>query len=627
MTEQTPYPPIADYALLSDCHSAALVSRSGSIDWACLRRFDANSVFGRLLDWERGGCFSIEPTAPASSSRRYLRDSLVLETRWDTADGAVRVIDAFSMHEGGEHDAHHHLLRVVEGLEGSVEVAVRIEPRFDFGELRPMLRYHEDTGAYSAVGGNTALVISSDRPLDLDLDEVQLATRVVVAEGERLRFSIESQLPEELDPQPHSDEEVDRRLRKTVDWWRDWSSGTVTPNGYGEEVRRSAVVLKGLTCGETGAVVAAPTTSLPEEIGGERNYDYRYAWIRDAALVVAALDVVGQTTAARQFRDYILRSVGGSPEDLSIMYGLDGSRHLPEHELDLAGYRGSAPVRIGNGAFDQVQHDVLGYLLDVAYLWHTTHEPLAEHEWRFLRGVADRAADVWREPDQGLWEVRGDPRHFVHSKVMLWTALDRASRIVEEDGFDGDVDRWRATAAEITEVIDKEGVRDGAFVQAFDTTEVDAALLELPRTGFVAAGDERMVRTVERIRDELAPGPRGFVHRYRTEHVDDGMSGGEGAFLMCSFWLVDALAMQGEVDEAEEIFRELVATGSDLGLYAEQYDTEEKEFLGNFPQAFSHMALINSAHHLACAREQGKACRMDPWSTADRLRERPRLDG
>jgi GH15 family glucan-1,4-alpha-glucosidase len=621
MTAHPAYPPIADYAFLSDCNSAALVSSRGSIDWACLRRFDANSVFGRILDWERGGYFDVAPVGEADVSRRYLGDSLVLETRFTTPEGQVRLCDAFSLHRGDE-EPDNQLLRVLEGVEGTVEVQVCIEPRFDFGELRPMIRDHGDHGTFSVVGGDGALVVTSDRPLDLDEQQVRLTARLRVGAGERIRFSLESQLPHRLDVRAHPPEEIDRRLAATVRWWEEWSSDTVAGGPYAEQVRRSAAVLHGLTCGPTGALVAAATTSLPEEIGGERNWDYRYTWIRDSTLVVAALDVAGQPAAARRFRDFLLRSAGGDPRDLRIMYGLDGSRYLPEHELALSGYRSSAPVRIGNEAFFQTQHDMYGQILDVAHLWHTTHEPIDDDEWRYLRAVADRATEVWQEPDEGIWEVRCGHRHFVHSKALLWVAMDRAVRFVEEEGYEGDADRWRQVGDAIREDVEARGVKDGSFVQAYDTDEVDAALLELPMVGFVSPGDERMLRTVDRILEDLTVPPQGFVKRYRADKVDDGLSGGEGTFLMCSFWLVDVLAMQGRMDEAVERFERLLEVANDVGLYSEQHDAESGELLGNFPQAFTHMALINSAHHLACAQGHGGKCRENPWTTADRVRDR-----
>jgi GH15 family glucan-1,4-alpha-glucosidase len=615
------YPPIADYGFLSDCNSAALVSRAGSIDWACLRRFDANSVFGRILDWERGGYFDITPVADVDVSRDYLGDSLVLETRFTGEDGEVRLVDGFAM-DGDEDDPYNQLVRVVEGVSGELELDVCIEPRFDFGELRPLIRWHGDAGAWSVAGGDGALVISSDAPLEHDRDGYRLRARVTVSAGDRVRFSLASQLPHHLDVQAVPAEEIDRRLDTTVQWWERWSADTKAGGPYAEQVRRSATVLQGLTCGPTGALVAAPTTSLPEEVGGERNYDYRFTWIRDSTLVVAALDVAGQSSAARRFRDFLLRAAGGDPADLRIMYGLDGARYLPEHELALEGYRGSAPVRIGNKAFFQTQHDMYGQIFDVAHLWHTTHEPIEPHEWDFLRLVADRAAQVWEEPDQGIWEVRCGPRHFVHSKALLWVAMDRAVRFVEDEGYDGDADRWRAVGDRIREDVEANGVRDGAFVQAYDTDEVDAALLELPMVGFVPAGDERMLRTVERIMEDLAVEPHGFIKRYRTEHVDDGMSGGEGTFLMCTFWLVDVLAMQGRVAEATDLFERLLAVSNDLGLYSEQYDDQAGELLGNFPQAFTHIGLINSAHQLACAADHDGGCRHEPWATAERVSER-----
>jgi GH15 family glucan-1,4-alpha-glucosidase len=622
MADRPRYPPIGDYAFLSDCNSAALVSSGGSVDWACLRRFDANSVLGRLLDWDRGGFFAISPVGQASSTRRYLEGTLVLETELAAAGGRARIRDAFAMHDEGERRPRNQLLRVIEGTDGEVELDVCLEPRFDFGELRPLIRSHEHGRLHTVVGGDTALVVNSTHPLELDVDGVRLTARIRVSAGEVVCYSVEAQLPHELDPQPQSTSAMAARMDETVEWWQEWSSTTVPAEPYGEHVRHSAAVLKGLTCGPTGALVAAPTTSLPEEIGGERNWDYRFTWIRDATLVIAALEVAGHDAAARGFRDFLLRAAGGSAHDLRIMYGIDGSRYLPEHELGLEGYRGSAPVRIGNGAFDQLQHDMYGQILDAAHLWHTTHHELADHEWRFLRDVADRAAEVWDTPDQGIWEMRCGPRHFVHSKALLWVAMDRAVRFVEEAGFDGDADRWRKVGDRIREQVDEHGVRGGHFTQAFDTDEVDAALLELPMVGFVAGGDERMMATVDRIMEDLAVPPQGFIKRYRTDHVDDGMSGGEGTFLMCTFWLVDVLAMQGRFDEATGLFDRLLEVSNDLGLYSEQHDAETGELLGNFPQAFTHLGVINSAHHLACAIRNDRRCRESPWTTAERVDDR-----
>lgn len=599
------YPPIQDYALLADCHSAALVSRDGSLDWACLRRFDAPSVFGRLLDWERGGCFAITPTEAAETTRRYMGESLVLETTMRTATGSVRLVDAFAMRRGGGRDPRHQLLRVVEGVDGHVELRVVIEPRFDYGHLRPWLRQHTD-GVFSAVGGSTALVVTAGCPLELHEDFAWLHGRVTVKAGERTRFTVTSVEPHQLSGVDCPDDEVDSRLDETIDWWRRWSAQTRAEGPYAAGVRRSAVVLKGLTCAPTGAIVAAPTTSLPEDVGGERNWDYRFSWVRDSTFVLAALSVAGHVEVARGFRDFIMRSTAGRAEDLQIMYGVYGERLLPEVTLDLDGYRGSRPVRIGNEAAQQVQHDVYGHILDAAGLWRQREEMTRgkrasppDDEWRFLRRLVAAAAATWQEPDRGLWEIRGEPLHFTQSKVMLWVALDRGIRTVENLAAAEGVHLadWQRCRADIRRWIDDHGVRDGHFVQHPGTDRVDAALLLLPMVGFVDAREPRMVRTVERIQAELSMGEHGFIKRY-TEDGHDGLAGQEGAFLMCSFWLADVLAQQGRRDEAVALFERLLACANDVGLYAEEYDPIEKMHLGNFPQAFTHMALINTAHTL-----------------------------
>lgn len=614
------YPPIGDYALLADCFSSALVSRACSVDWACLTRFDAASCFGRLLDWERGGHFALTPVDLVATTRRYRGDSLVLETTLVTGTGRVRVIDAFAMRRGGSRKPRNQLLRVVEGLEGEVVLDVVIEPRFDYGELRPWLRFHRDTEAWSAVGGDNALVISTGCALDLVGRRARLVGRLHVQAGDRRAFSVEAQQPHRLNPTACPQDEILGRLEETQVWWEQWSSNISVQSPWADAVRRSAVVLKGLTCAPTGAMVAAPTTSLPEELGGERNWDYRYAWIRDSTLALAALSVVGHDEVARGFRDFLMRTAAGTAQDLQIMYGVTGRRHLPEIELALDGYRGSRPVRIGNGAARQVQHDMYGHILDTAHLWRRTHQELEWEEWRFLRQLVEAAADRWTLPDCGIWEIRGAPRHFVSSKVMLWVALDRGIEIAEDVEADGAViDRWRKIGDAIRNAIDQWGVHPtgGYFVQSFGSTEVDAALLMLPMVGFCDAMDERMVRTVEAIRRDLTIGPHGFLRRYRTETGHDGLAGHEAPFLMCTFWLVDVLAMQGRIDEATALFERLLKCGNDLGLFAEEYDPTTGELLGNYPQAFTHMALINSAHQLACARR----VRSSPWSTTQRIRE------
>ncbi|MDP9406306.1 MAG: glycoside hydrolase family 15 protein [Actinomycetota bacterium] len=621
-----PYPPIGDYALLADCHSAALVSRAASVDWACLRRFDAPSVFGRLLDWQQGGHFAITPVDARRWSRRYVGDSLVLETTVTTPTGTVRILDGFAMHRGGQRHPRGQLLRVVEGVDGEVTLDVCVEPRFSYGELRPWLR-RAATGAFTAVGGDSALVVSSDVRLDVDEQRIHLYGRCSVRAGERARFAVTTQRPHDLDPTPCSAETIDARLDETLGWWDAWSATTASSGPYAALVRRSAVVLKGLTCAPTGAIVAAPTTSLPEEVGGVRNWDYRYSWVRDSTLALAALSLAGHPEVARGFRDFLMRSAAGTAEDLQIMYGVYGERHLPEYTVDLDGYCGSRPVRVGNGAATQRQLDVYGHILDAAHLWRRAHEEIGDEEWRFLSQLVDEAARVWREPDCGLWEIRGAPRQFVQSKVMLWVALDRGIRMVEETALRcADVDAWRATRDEIRAAIERDGVdpQRGCFVQCFGSREVDAALLLLPIVGFVAPNDPRMVATVAAIREDLGVGPHGFVRRYRTESSDDGLPGDEATFLMCSFWLVEVLAMQDRYDEAVALFEALLATANDLGLYAEEYDPAAGELLGNFPQAFTHMALIAAVHQLACAASPGDRDSQAPSDSAERMAHMPR---
>ncbi|MGH8907951.1 MAG: glycoside hydrolase family 15 protein [Egibacteraceae bacterium] len=613
------YPPIGDYALVADCFSAALVSRTGSVDWCCLRRFDAASTFGRILDWEKGGFFALDPVDLLRTRRRYRGDSMVLETTFETSGGVARTLDAFAMRRGGRDEPRHQLLRVVEGLEGEVAFEVVIEPRFDYGDLRPWLRCHPETGAWTATGGDSALVVSAGCDLAPQSRQARLVGHMRVGGGERRAFSIESRPAHLLEPALCTQGEILRRLRETQQWWDRWSRTMRVHGRWARQVRRSAVVLKSLTYAPTGAMVAAPTTSLPEEIGGERNWDCRYSWIRNSALALAALSIVGHEEVAHGFRNFLMRSAAGSAQNPRIMYGVTGRRRLPEIELSLDGYRGSRPVRIGNAACLQIQHDMYGHILDAADIWRRAHEELEWDEWRFLRQLVEAAADRWTLPDHGIWDVREEPQHFVNSKVMLWVALDRGITTAEEVGFEDDatLDRWRKVRDEIRLAVNTRGVhpQDGHYVQSFGSTEVDAALLALPVVGFCAAADERMARTVEAIRRDLAVPPYGFLQRHRTKHADDGLA------LTCTFWLVDVLAMQGRVDEATALFERLLECGNDLGLFAQAYEPRTGELLGNFPQAFTHMALINSAHHLVCATRYPHHGHRVPWRTAERLRE------
>jgi GH15 family glucan-1,4-alpha-glucosidase len=598
------YSPVSDYALIGDCHSTALVSTRGSIDWACLRRFDSGGAFCRLLDANKGGSFELRPEDAFRSRRAYVEDTNVLETTFETAAGRARVLDCFAMREGGSRTPYQQLLRVVEGIEGKVDFRVIIEPRFDYGALAPWFRHHEQEAVHSAVGGDDALVIGAGCPLAIDRPAARLTGRFSVRPGGRCRFSVVASMAHDLALARVTDDVVDRRLGETIAWWRRWvSKGRYWPE-HREQVVRSALVLKALTCGPTGAIVAAPTTSLPEVMGGPRNWDYRYTWIRDSTLTLSALLSVGHDDVARGFKLFIQRTTAGRAVDLRIMYGCYGERRLPEFVLPhLEGYRGSRPVRVGNAAADQTQLDVFGELLD---LWHvsTDGEPrISQDEWRFLRGLVEAARASWRRPDQGLWEMRGPPRHFVHSKVMCWVALDRGIDLAESQGLPCDLPAWREERDEIQREVERRGVdpERGCFVQAFESRELDASALLLPIVGFVEPNDPRMHATVQHLEQELGDGL--LLRRYRAG-LEDGLTGEEGYFLMTAFWLVEVLAMQGRLQEAEERFRRLLALGNDVHLFAEEYHPVQGQ-LGNFPQAFTHVAIIEAAQHLADARSHG----------------------
>ncbi|MBW8826411.1 MAG: glycoside hydrolase family 15 protein [Acidobacteria bacterium] len=595
----SPYPLISDYALIADCHSAALISRRGSIDWCCQPRFDSASDFGRLLDWDRGGFCELAPATDDHSivSRAYMDDTLVLVTTIEAEGGEARVFDCFTMRAGGAQSPHRQLLRVAEGVRGRVELRATVSPRFDYGGVRPWIRRHGPR-SHSAVGGNDALLVSGDIDFEI-VDLHDLVGHFAVQAGERRRLSIVYAKPETLDPKvpvPPSDEELDQRLEETISWWQGFASKVMLHGRYGPEARRSALVLKALVHAPTGAVVAAPTTSLPESPGGSRNWDYRYSWIRDSQFTVRSLTELGCTDEADGFRRFIERTAAGSAESLQIMYGVGGERRLPELELDLDGYDGARPVRIGNAAANQLQLDSFGYLLDLAWRWHQRGESPDDDYWRFLVSLVDRAVDLWREPDCGIWEMRDHPQHFVHSKVMCWVAIRRGLQLAEECLRKAPVRRWQRAATAIRKAIEQQGVSDkrGVFVQSFGSEEVDASALLLPTYDFVPWKDERMVRTVDAIREDLDD--RGFTRRYRS---DDRLPGTEGAFVACTFWLAETLAHQGRQAEASDVFDRAVAAANDLGLFAEEVDPATSCQLGNFPQGLSHLSHIAAAVALA----------------------------
>ena len=594
------YPAISDYAFLSDCHSVALLSRNGSIDWCCMPRIDSASCFARILDAQRGGFFQIAPTdAAATSSRRYLDESLIVETTFSSGGGEVHVLDAFVMREGGKDWPHRQLLRIVEGVRGRMELAVTVAPRLDYGAIRPWLHDHGQN-VWSVIGGDAAFVIGADTELTRDGDHDLVATLDVPA-GSRVRLSMTYIDPAELDaraPQPLQPQELDARFDETIAWWAEWSSHVHLEGPDGAAAVRSAIVLKGLTNAPTGAVAAAPTTSLPESPGGSRNWDYRLSWVRDSSFTTRALAELGGVAEAQGFRRFIQRSAAGSAESLQIVYGIGGARRLTEFTLDhLEGWRGASPVRIGNAAATQVQNDVYGELLDLSWRWHRRGHSPDDDYWRFLLQLVDRAAEMWSVPDQGLWEMRGEPRHFVHSKVMCWSALDRGIRLAEECLRQAPTRRWRKTRDEIRASVEADGFDEGrgTFVQAYGSSDLDAALLLLPTVEFLAWDDPRMVSTADVLADALDDGS-GLLYRYDSA---DELDGREGVFVACTFWLAECLARQGRREQARAVFDRATLTCNDLGLYSEEYDSKGSQQLGNFPQALSHLSHISAAVALA----------------------------
>ncbi len=588
----TPYPSIKDYAYISDCHSSALVSRSCSVDWCCMPRMDSSSCFGRLLDWEKGGYCQIVPENTVECSRRYMPGCLILETTFRSSEGKACIIDCFTMREGGEYHPHRQILRIVEGIEGKMNLGVEIVPRFDFGDVRPWIKpYGGDY--YIALGGSNGLLISGDIPLEPSRKH-DLKGTISVRKKQRYRLSLLFRDPAELDKgsvDVPDIEELDRRLDETVTWWRRWSSKSSVSGEYKEEAIRSAIVLKGLTNAPTGAIAAAPTTSLPEAMGGNRNWDYRFSWIRDSVFAVRSLAQVGHHREADGFRRFVERSAAGSADELQVVFGIGGERRLHEIEIKgMEGYRGSAPVRVGNAAETQVQLDVYGEILDLAWTWFKLgHEPDEEY-WEFIVDVLNATASNWQQPDRGIWEIRGKPRHFVQSKAMCWSALDRGINLAKELGRKVPIGEWEKARDEIRISIEKKGYDQnlGVFIQAFDFPVPDSALLLLPLTGFVEYDDERMIHTTDWIAEELDE--KGFIRRYKNH--DDGLEGKEGTFIACSFWLVECLARQGRFDEAHRIFRKTLSAGNDLLLFSEEYDPWTGDMLGNFPQGLSHLSLI-----------------------------------
>jgi GH15 family glucan-1,4-alpha-glucosidase len=602
--------PIAEYGFLSDCNSAALVSRAGSIDWLCQPRFDSPAVFARLLDPDAGH-WSIRPSGPFTSERRYVEGSLVLETTFTTDTGTVVLRDALVFAEGQRghdigRDAPHELLRSVEGIAGTVELVMELAPRPEYGLVRPLFR--QTDGGGRTFGGPNQIVVRAGTPVEVECATMTAAFSVT--DGEQVGFSLRWVPPDAREaPEPTVPAAAAARIVDTVETWRSWEAEHSIYDGpHRDLVRLSSRVLQGLTYRPTGAIVAAPTTSLPETVGGVRNWDYRYSWIRDASLTLQALYIGSCPDEAGEFVSFMTSSAGGGAGDmhsLQIMYGIAGEHDLTERELPhLRGWRDSSPVRVGNGAWGQTQLDVYGELLDALYQYHEQLGELHPEIQKFIAELADAAARGWTQRDAGMWEMRGEPRHHLSSKVLCWTALDRAVKLAPKLGEFAKAEEWAAERDRIRDAVLERGWSESkrAYAQSFDSDELDAAQLLMPLVGFLPATDARMRSTIEAIAKELTQD--GLVLRYLNEEGlnADGLTGEEGTFVICSFWLVSCLARAGEVERAEELFDQLASYANDLGLLAEEIDPQHGELLGNFPQAFSHIGLITAAWEIDQAR-------------------------
>jgi GH15 family glucan-1,4-alpha-glucosidase len=584
---------LEDYGLIGDMQSAALVGRNGAVDWLCLPRFDSASCFSALLGDDRHGRWLVAPAGEVlATSRRYRPGTLVLETDFETSEGAVRLIDFMPRRAQGPP----RVMRIVEGLRGRVPMRMELSLRPDYGSIRPWTELTSD-GAI-ATAGPDAFRLST--PLPLQVEDGTVIAEFVAVEGARERLTLTWHLSFEESPPV---EDADSALARTEAWWREWSGRCSYQGAYRDEVLTSLIALKAMTSETTGAVIAAPTTSLPEEIGGERNWDYRYCWLRDSVLALEALLAAGYSDEALAFRDFMLRVGTGDPSTIQIMYGVGGERRLTEFELpELPGYEGSMPVRIGNAASEQFQLDVYG---EVAGVMFTGAELLGRIEprlWPRWRAIIEHVETIWRQPDDGIWEARGPQRHYTYSKVMAWVVFDRAVRLAERFELEAPVEHWKQVRDEIHAEVCERGYdpERNTFTQYYGSSELDASVLNIPLVGFLPGTDERVTGTIDAVSREL--GRDGFVSRYSTDETDDGLAGDEGQFLACSFWLVNALAMNGRVDDARGLFERLVGLANDLGLLAEEYDVGHGRQVGNFPQAFSHLTLILAARAISEAQ-------------------------
>jgi GH15 family glucan-1,4-alpha-glucosidase len=580
---------LEDYALIGDRHSAALVSRDGSIDWLCLPRFDSDACFAALLGGPEHGCWQLRPSgAVKRSARAYRPGTLILETRHETETGTVVVVDFMRPRDGAPV-----LVRMVRGERGKVDLRMDLVLRFGYGSVVPWVRKIE--GGLQAIAGPDLVELRSS--VDMRGEGLKTVADFSVREGDEVSFVLTwspSHAPNESSP------EVDAAFALTEKHWTEWSSRYTLDGPYGDTVHRSLLTLKALTYAPTGGIVAAPTTSLPECIGGSRNWDYRYCWLRDATFTLYALMSAGYADEATAWRDWLLRAVAGKASQLQTLYGLAGESRIQESVLPwLPGYEGSAPVRIGNAASSQLQIDVWGEVIDALYLARRMNLTEPDDSWSLQVTLVEHLETLWREPDEGIWEVRGPRRHFTHSKVMAWVAFDRAVKSVEDQGLPGPVERWRAVRDEIHASVCDNGFdpKRGTFVQSYGADSVDGSLLMLALVGFLPASDPRIIGTVRVVEEDLLRG--GFVARYRPHQGLDGQQDGEGIFLPCSFWLVDNYVLQGRTDDARALFDRLLALCNDVGLLSEEYDPVGRRLLGNFPQAFSHVSLVNSARNLS----------------------------
>ncbi|MEU0354024.1 glycoside hydrolase family 15 protein [Streptomyces cyaneofuscatus] len=591
---------IEDYALIGDMQTAALVCRDGTADWLCLPRFDSHAVFAGLLGTEEHGFWRLGPARPegaeplSADRRRYRGDSLILESEWDTPRGTVRVTDFMPPRDGAPQ-----LIRIVEGVSGRVPMRSELRMRFSYGRVTPWV--HKVDGRTVAVAGPDSVWL--DTEADTYGANLTTYSDFTVGPGDRVAFTISWQ-PSHREPPALPDPEGS--LEATELFWREWVDQCTYHGPYREAVVRSLITLKALTYAPTGGIVAAPTTSLPEEIGGVRNWDYRYTWLRDAAITLSSLLRTGYREEARAWREWLLRAVAGDPENLQIMYGIAGERELGEAELDwLPGYENSTPVRVGNGAANQLQLDVYGEVTEALHLAHMTGLTRNDYAMGLQLKLIEYLEKHWEEPDEGIWEVRGPRRHFVHSKVMAWVAVDRTIKLVESGDVDGPLERWYELRDDIHRDVCERGYdkERNTFTQSYGSKELDASLLLIPQMGFLPPDDKRVIGTIEAIQRELST-EDGFILRYPTEGDEagvDGLAGDEGAFLACSFWMADDLAMIGRVDEARQLFEKLLALRNDLGLLAEEWDSNLQRQVGNFPQAFSHVPLIDTALRLTAS--------------------------